>query len=261
LSERFRDIGGLYKLLELAGYTVIQNWDRSDYIEWGIKVMRANDGEVPSQSMVDYLSQQDKGPSASIVTTRFDGSMTNFQREVIEGFYRHKQETEACDQEQLSKIEADIKSASIQLELFSPMPYNSPPDDPEGVINIEELEALYKDGVSAIVHELGIKGVILRYAKFKVINILAPSMETDTKLNIARGLTGRSFVPAMWKSANIPANDIEYVALTEGFFDYIWPDDEQIENLRMDGGYRNMLDRKKLLDRERRAKKKASAAA
>ena len=260
LTERFRDIGGFSKLVELAGYNVIHGWSRDDYVDWGVRVMRANDGQTPSQSMIDYLSKQDRGPSASIVAKHFD-SLSNFQRRVISSFYEHKQEMEARDQEQLERLETDIREGALPLELFSPFDHDPEASDERRAQIAHELERLYGDGnAAAVTEQLGVNETIVRYAKFKIIDEVAPWLEPDTRIAISRGLGDRkSLTAALRKAASIPAGEVEYAALVEGFFDYIWPDEAQLEALKLDEGYRDHLDRLKIQTRELRRRKKTLA--
>jgi hypothetical protein len=261
LTERFRKIGGFSKLVELAGYPVIQNWDHDDYIDWGVRVMRANDGQVPSQSAIDYLSKQDKGPSASIVAKHFD-SLSSFQMKVIAGFYDRQQEIESRDLSLLEAIGTGIREGAIPLELFSLSEHDPEADQEQRSLVAEELKKLYGDkGVSAIVEELGATETLTRYAKFKVVKEVAPWLGSDTAIAISRGLTDRkSFIAAVNKAASVSPGDVEHAALTEGVFDYIWPeDDAQLDALKLDAGYRKELDRQKMNTRKLRERKKVAA--
>ncbi len=264
LTIRFREIGGFSQLTELAGYTVVQNWSTEDYIEWGVKIMRANDGKMPTRIMLDYLSVQDKGPHSRTVAEHFDDSysISSFQREVARRFYEHEHEASRRDHEQIEIIDADLHARTLPILLFSPFEHKHDYGDDQLEEIAQAVENLYGDrSAHTVVEELGVKEAITRYAKFKVVSIIAPLIEDDTKIAIARGgLPGRrTFESAIRKVTSVSASDIEYVALTEGLFDYIWSDEEHIASLRMDSGYRNYLDKYKLHMRKSRAKKKSVA--
>ncbi|MEX0881756.1 MAG: hypothetical protein WDZ34_02690 [Candidatus Saccharimonadales bacterium] len=75
ISTRFGNYGNA---LEAAGYVVIANWGEKDYIDWGVKFMKANQGYQPSQKAIDFFSQRGLGPSSSSVRMHFK-QLTNFQ--------------------------------------------------------------------------------------------------------------------------------------------------------------------------------------
>lgn len=262
LWDHFRDIGGVNRLVELAGYPVIKLWNREDYIDWGVRFMRANDGQEPTARMANYLSSKHRGPTASTIINHFD-FMSSFQAEVIPRYYEYKRETEEHDQAQLQKIEDDLQTGAVPLELFSPFPHitGADSDDEQRAELNEELESLYADRTAAaVVEQLGARETIVRYAKFKVLEEVAPQLETDTKISISRDALKRNFLAAVKKSRQIPDGDIEYAALVEGFFDYIWPDDDQVETLKLDKDYHKYISRLQAKDTRSRKKKSTTAA-
>ena len=120
LWSRFRNIGGYNKLVELAGYPVVKLWEPEDYIDYGVRFMRANDGQVLTARKANYLSKQQRGPTASTIINHFD-YMSSYQTKVIRRFYEYQQAKEAHDAEQLARIDEDLQAESVPLETLQPV--------------------------------------------------------------------------------------------------------------------------------------------
>jgi hypothetical protein len=90
-------VGGLGILRELLGYpNAARNWDREDYLDWGVRVMEANQrvGFIALLSVV--LSKRRQGPSDRTIATHF-GGWEMFRLEVL-------QEQAARQQQRAEKI-------------------------------------------------------------------------------------------------------------------------------------------------------------
>ncbi len=74
------NIGSLRQAYELAGFPNVHAWGPRDYIDWGVKVMMVNGGEIPSQSEIDRLSRKGVGPSASSIANHFNRSISGYQK-------------------------------------------------------------------------------------------------------------------------------------------------------------------------------------
>ena len=143
-------------------------------------------------------------------------------------------------------------------KLFSPFDIQDRTDKEQIEDDREKAQELFRHkDVSAVVEHLGVTETIKRYARFKILEELAPTTELDTKIAISRSLAGKSLTTAIQKKFPIPAGDIEYVALTQGFFDYIWPDDNAVKALRLGRGYKVYADKSEAKDRKRRRAAKA----
>ena len=195
ITQRF---GSLRAIYEHIGHPNIYSWEEGDYLDWGVKFMLANDGALPSQKVIDTLSKLKKGPSAAGTASHFGGSLTTFQQKV------EMEYAERLERKQVEKIEMhDTIAYKLELGLLPP--------------------TLFED--------LGSEDdMIIRYAKFLVVDDLLHQSKNDSKISISKGL-GRSyaelgFVRSIRRvNSAITAGDIESSALYQGVFDYIWPPD------------------------------------
>lgn len=252
LHERFKHIGGLQTLIELAGYHVVERWDHDDYVHWGVQCMEANDGRVPTALMANYLSTQGRGPAASTIVNHF-GRMSSFQREVAPRFYDQQQELAREVESFIGSIADDVRSGVVTLELFSPFPHEPGASEARRAEIRQAIEAAYsEEPFAAIMRQLGAKEAITRYAKYKVLTEVTNKIEAAGKITISRDAAGKNFVNATRNHEAIPPGDIECAALTMGFFDYIWPADAPLQALKLGKGYIEYLAKLEAADRARR---------
>jgi hypothetical protein len=64
-------------------YPNIHSWTEEDFIQWGVRTLRANQGTGLTSRLIDQLSKQHLGPSCSTVVTHF-GKLATFQRLIWE---------------------------------------------------------------------------------------------------------------------------------------------------------------------------------
>lgn len=221
MKGRFKDIGGFHALLDMAGYVVPRRWNEEDHICWGVKFMQANDGMMPKERMIAYLASKKVGPGAQTVNRKF-GQISHFQKQVTERFWQHERE----QQQKVTDFKNDIKNEDIPLELLA-----------VSTADIKAISTRAKAQVNLRTWYLGEKEVISRYAKYKVVDLLGVQMTEERKINIALNNINRKFVAEIRaNNPHISAGDIEYAALTLGFFDDIWPP-AGTEELKLDDGY------------------------
>jgi hypothetical protein len=172
--------------------------------------MWANDGQEPTQIAWDYLSQQKKGPSASIIRYKFEDGFTEFKNRVKKQFTQDKEERAKDQEEKLELISQGINDGRLPRELF------------EGSMDEDEL--------------------IVRYSKYLIIKELGLSPKLDAlKEMCTTGINGRGFISSITKQAfaeyssavSFRVGDIELAANSLGVFEYIWPMDEYKKNLRI----------------------------
>lgn len=84
MYERFKEEGGINMLLELAGFVVIPRWKPEDYISWGVRVMRANEGKKLTDTVIAYFSERQLGPSRRPITRIFPRGLKGFQDRVMQ---------------------------------------------------------------------------------------------------------------------------------------------------------------------------------
>lgn len=222
IYERFRDIGGVSKLLELAGYMAVRSWDDEDYIDWGVKFMQANGGIVPSKAMANYLSKKQLGPSEMGIRGHFP-SVHDFQMGVLERWRQVEGGRLADRQEKLAAINEGLAAAELPPELFDA--------DSDKVADNTLLESDPDEAVR-------------RYAEYSVLGLILPGMDNSARVDLClrtEKFAGKVGFTTAAKSAvldgGITAGEVERGALMAGVFDDIWPMDSHMQTLKLDEGY------------------------
>jgi hypothetical protein len=219
IEERFNEHGRFNGALTLAGYWVTDRWSKEDYLEWGLKFMDANNGILPVQSAANYLSKEQKGPSARTIHTNF-GSLTAFQEMLRDRYAEHHANRLQERAKMFKEIEADREKARVPRELFQFDGYED--------ASYEELRK--KQGNS----------LLMRYGKYRVLENLLPGMTEERRVEIARGDDGKGFIVLVRQSNPIPAGEIEHTALVLGYFDEIWPSPD-LDKLKLDEQYEDFV--------------------
>jgi hypothetical protein len=243
IYERSREIGGLRKLLELGGGFVAESLDDEGYVNWGTRFMRANDGQLPSNQAINFLSINKLGPSRKPIKQKF-GSLPDYQYEVSKRYW--EEQSELGRRHEL--IEQDIQSNRIPLSLFI---FSESSDEQEESIRSDEL-------MKALESNLPIMEVIEKYisrnetmartGKYKVVDKLFPLWSQKDKVKIStEGFEERDFVSSIRKKDHglkkdnigmvITAGQIESTALSLHVFDDIWPIDNYLEDLKLGEKY------------------------
>ena len=81
------------QLNALIGYPDIKTWSDDDYINWGVRTLRANPGTWLTQAVLMRLSNQGLGPSRDAILRRF-GRQSDFQQLVWKRLAAHDQRYE-----------------------------------------------------------------------------------------------------------------------------------------------------------------------
>lgn len=245
ISTRFKDIGGFSKILELAGYTVVNLWDEQDYIEWGVKFMEANDGELPTSRMANFLSRKHLGPAGRTIIDNFN-KISVFQRRVAEEYYNRKDEQAAQRQLRIDRILDDFAAKKLPYELFADLSL--------------ENDAETKETLAMVLNGKNANEAILRWAKYSVLNELTPNISSNRRASLSRGEGyDRGFVAAIRKHHDIPAGEIECAALTLDVFDAIWPMDDFKAKLKLGDEYEEYIKEFYVSEYRKRVEKKAAA--
>jgi hypothetical protein len=227
IRNRFSSIGGFLKIVELAGYPTVRTWENEDYVEWGVKFMLANEGLIPTARMLDYFSSKKLGPGASSVIGRFD-KYASYQRQVIKAFEEERDDLYDQLQGHVSSIKGEINQRTIPLELFAVSTNDDQSDDPPYV----------PESFAEILDFMNETDMVLRYAMYKVMSAVAPTIGEDTKIKLIMNTDSRHFIKEIRKHhTHIKPGEIEHAALVQGFFDVIWPMDNLQKKLTIGDDY------------------------
>lgn len=84
-EQRFRSASTIRELIGVGLDT--RNWMMEDFVDWGVRMMQANDGWLPSMGVISRFIATDYRPSPKSIVRRF-GSLTKFRRLVEEEYER-----------------------------------------------------------------------------------------------------------------------------------------------------------------------------
>jgi hypothetical protein len=222
LQDRFGQIGGFTKLLELAGFPDFSSWEIPDCEDWGVQVMEANAGLVPTARVINYFSVSRLGPSRKLIAYHFR-AVRQFQDDITQRYQENQQDKENM----LETLRSETSNGKLPRELL--MAYSDAEGysgDPELFIEQNPAEA------------------IRRFAEYQVVAALLPHINKDTKIRICQrsGLYKeyknfqaciRRFLSRFDEARYITDAEVEYQALTMGLFDSIWPSDGHLERLKL----------------------------
>jgi hypothetical protein len=181
--------GGVMKFMAMNGYADPRNMEPKDYIGLGVRIMRANDGRLPTPSALNFLALSQRSPTSRDVWTKF--AWDDYLEQVQEA---HE------EQEALRKQGLTQKLLAIKQEL----------EDgtlPRSVIN----------GAPAM-------ELIARRARWQVVGKLLPNLSPDHEQDIAQRKDADDFIAAIRCRKYIDAAGIEQAAKDLGVYEDIWPD-------------------------------------
>jgi hypothetical protein len=191
---------GIRKLNDRLGYPDTKDWEKIDFVDWGVDVMSANPGNDFSLNLIDALAAEGRGPSQHTIKRCVRWSSL---RKEVENEFQTRPEVKR--QERTAKL----RQYRSMIEQGT-MPINS--------IAITDDELL---------------SVGARYA---VIQDCAADLAVDRKLRICSVPPDR-FVRYLRRSRpTLSAGDIELAAILLNLFDDIWPVDGSIEHLYVPQG-------------------------
>lgn len=192
--------GGISGVMEYAGYVIVSRWEKQEFIDWGVKFMRANNGQLPVQRKIDYLSKKGVAPGYTSIYKRFQG-LNAFQKIVIKEYYEHLKEQTRDRELLLRQLEDNLANGSLPASLL------------QDIASDDER--------------------IKTFAKYEVAKQLGAGMEEETMVKISRGQNDdRGFVASIRRHNDaISIGEIESTAMALGVFSEIWPDDESVKLL------------------------------
>lgn len=180
------------KLLDMAGYPEPRNWTNDDYLEWGVKFMRANQGRLPYYGGIKELSGRFRGPSDVSIARRF-GGIWSFQTAVEEQYQAYIDAQQEEENRKLTAIKHELEIGTMPEALFEDC-------DPPTALR--------------------------RAAQYWVSRHFFPAMSQERLLRLASTDMISRFVQKI-RQNNTALNlaHIEVAASELGVFDDIWPPD------------------------------------
>lgn len=189
----FEQLGGVRLLNSYLGFPDISAFEYEDYVDWGVRVMRTNNGQRINLVSITVLSKRSTGPSEGMIYKNF-GSIPNFADTVAKQY-----EISATQQEE---------AATEQTRIYDSL-------NPELIADTVEWSDEQK------------QAFIARYRVAKHCLLGVPQCEI---VDVAKRNT-REFINALIKNdPNLTAGHVEVLAESLGVFDIIWnlyPNDER----------------------------------
>jgi hypothetical protein len=117
LKARYISVGVLLEMGGIYTRSVLNKWERDDFLQWGVRYMFANGGDEPHTPGIEYLSSSARGPSRRLIRLRF-GSLEAF-REAVRPEYQAELELRKLEKEdKLSDIEIGTARGLYPKDLF-----------------------------------------------------------------------------------------------------------------------------------------------
>ena len=109
IKQRFGNVGNLN---EHAGFPNMRSWDLDDHVTWGVRVMRANEGQTISYGMIEKLSRRRQGPSEYLIAQRF-GKWSEYKKLVLERYDEQDRELALEEEAKLATYRAMVESGEL----------------------------------------------------------------------------------------------------------------------------------------------------
>lgn len=195
--------GSLRNFHENLGFPNIHEWDKDDYVEYGIRVAEANENPRPSRTTFDTLSKAKRGPSARSIINHF-GKLSDFQDAVEEERYNRE----------IIQKQDDAENAAARWELVE-----------KGIIPQKLFEHPGPHDVRTFLRQT---------ARFLLVNHALPHEHPlHEKIEIALRRPGSIIKALLDRGSSLSAAEMEVWASSNGLFDEIWPDDDYLRNLKI----------------------------
>lgn len=192
--------GGVMKFMAMNGYADSKNMEPEDYIRLGARFMRANGGQPPTASAIDFLALSLRAPTSHAIWTKF--SWTDYLGDAKAAYEEQEELRKQTQTQKLLAIRQELENGSL----------------PHSVIK----------GAPAM-------ELIARRARWQVLGKLIPNLNPELKQSIAQRADTADFIAAIRCRKFIESADIEQAAKSLDVHDDIWRDDAYMEYLRVPG--------------------------
>lgn len=182
--------GGVGVLSELIGYPNTRQWGAEECIDWGARVMAANEGRRLTSVMAIILAKRERGPSDTSIRKKC-GSWKTFAEGAEEEFRRMQGEEQAAREVKLMRYGQMLCNGTL----------------PSSFVALKKEKDLFRAA-----------------GKFLVAGNVAPYGLSDSKkIELATASAERFIRILIEKFPHLTAGKIEIIALSLGVFDDIWP--------------------------------------
>lgn len=215
IKNRF---GPISYINEHLGYPYVKSWEPDDYIHWGVKFMKANDGQTLTARVPRILAQRKRGPSDRAILDHFD-TWNDYKQQVEEAYF--------------SRLDFEVSERAEKLERYGKM------------ARVNELPESFA--------ELPADKLLPLAARYIVIEeCLRGTLTMVQKETMARAPAHKLIRLLCEAKTGLSAGQIELTAETLGVYEDIWPIEENLEYLRLkpaELGYKKPGNRKRYTQR------------
>lgn len=177
-----RNVSSISELNEMLGYPDTKSWEISDFIDYGVRVLKVNGSDALQYRYLQQLSQRGLGPAMTAINNRF-GSLNTFVRLSLAEF-EHQQKLEAT------------RAAAIERH-FNEVDYaDQTPKDPSLKAHV--------------------------WAKYHVAQDCLPGHDDSTLIRLALLPNGEFIKGLIAEKRGLTVADIEISALSLQVTDDIW---------------------------------------
>lgn len=169
----------------LNGYVDVENMTLDDYVKWGVRFMKANDGKPPTRDAINLLSRTRRAPNANTVLKKFRWGV--FLSKVGASYV---QQRGAAIVRRVPAINQEMMNGKL------------PPD---------------------ILHDIPAEKIITVRATWLLVNRLLPCLAPAHKRVIARHVEPSELIEVLKYTGDINDDDITESAANLGIVQDLWP--------------------------------------
>jgi hypothetical protein len=190
-TEVFRRDGGWpMKYMALNGYADVLSMGSKEYVDWGVNFRLANDGKLPTQEAIEFLSKTRRAPSWSKFLDMF--RWADYLAEVDVAYDERKQQN---GEQGMEVVRQELESGELPDYLVQGVP----PEE-----------------------------AIVRRAKWRVVNELFPQLPVAHKRVIAEHVAPSELEKVLLYTGKpcMEGEDVQFAAAHVGVAEDLWPSEE-----------------------------------
>lgn len=192
----YKRFGGVGKLNARLGHFTIGEFDKDDFIYWGVTVVEANGLKRFNRYLLDFLSMKQLGPSVTSIQNRF--GRLSIYKDFVTQEYDHQQEfKQEIERSKQDRYDKWFASGRLPTALFARLG-----SDPLGTIG-----------------------------KYLLVDELSLDLTTAQKVQMASGSSKNIINRLIRNNPILTAGQIEIVATSHHIFEDIWPDNSAHDKL------------------------------
>ncbi len=191
-------VGGIRSLHDYLGYPYVKEWDKTDFVDWGVKVMTANPDKDFNLNIIKALAAKKRGPTWSTIYENY-GKWSSFRTGVEHEFQIRPVIRQQHELAKLGRYRLMAEQGSM------PAKFLTLPDDK----------------------------LLTAGARYRVVQDCAPDLGVQRRQELSKAPPSNFIRRLRQARPSLTAGHIEMVADSLGVFDDIWQPDESVIHLHV----------------------------